>query len=121
MLRYPYQGPFVKRTRYTSKQARKFLPRRDKIFHLPTALAENDPFLRNLYGVVTFILDDHPYPSTREEYYQRTYDIQRELQHLHLPPVKQKFLDRLLQETGVTVVSHFFLIIYISTNDYFLG
>ncbi len=80
---------------------------RDRFFHLPTALAVNDPFLRRLYGVVIDVLDDHPYPSTPDEFRLRTREIKRDVQNLNLPPDQQQFIQRIMSDTGVSVVSIF--------------
>lgn len=77
---------------------------RDQFFHLPTVLAENDPFLRRFYSLVLFVLDDHPYPKTSEEYARRTSEIQRHVRDLNLPPSQLRFLRRLTEETGVSLV-----------------
>lgn len=67
-------------------------------------LAQNDPFLRRLYSFVSNVLDDHPYPSTKEEYNRRIYEIQRNVENLNLPPEQYQFLQRLMEETGVNLV-----------------
>jgi hypothetical protein len=79
---------------------------RDQLFHLPTVLAQNDPFLRRLYSVVLFILDDHPYPHTREQHARRTSEIEKKIRDLNLLPSQLRFLHRLSEETGVSLVSH---------------
>lgn len=76
----------------------------DKFFHLPTAIALNDPFLRQVYGVVSQILDDHPYPTTRDEFRRRTREINRNIRELYLHTTQLNFLQRLMVETGINVV-----------------
>ena len=77
---------------------------RDQFFHLPTVLAENDPFLRRFYSLVLLVLDDHPYPKTGAEYARRTFEIQRNVRGLNLPSSQLRFLRRLTEETGVSLV-----------------
>ena len=60
-----------------SKSRRKIPSRHDRFFHLPTVLAENDPFLRRLYSVVSLVLDDHPYPATPNNFKRRTAEIKQ--------------------------------------------
>lgn len=97
-----------------SKSKRSF--HRDRFFYLPTVLALNDPFLRRLYSIVAFHLDDHPYPSTEKEFNRRTYQIQRNIQDLNLSPEQHQFLQRLMIETGVTLVAFFF---YVNSSIFF--
>lgn len=77
---------------------------RDGFFHLPTVLAANDPFLRRLYGVVSDVLDDRPYPKNSIEYEKRTLEIQHEISRRHFSTSERKFLNRLQVETGVELV-----------------
>ncbi|CAF3018341.1 unnamed protein product [Rotaria sp. Silwood2] len=104
MIHYPHQGLRHPNTRSSSTPKRKISYRHDRFFHLPTTIAENDPVLRRLYSIVSLVLDDHPYPSTRQEFYRRTSEIQRNVRNLNLSPMKQKFLHRLMSETDVTLV-----------------
>ena len=83
---------------------RKYSHRGDRFPHLPTVLAQNDPFLRRLYGAVSFIIDDHPYPTTQEEFQRRDGEIRWKLRALNLNPGQQKFLRRLETETSVSLV-----------------
>ena len=99
------QGRTVSLRPRFSNPKRKVLSHRDSFFHLPTTLAQNDPFLRRLYGVVSYYLDDHPYPSTREEFERRTFEIKQNVRDLNLRPDQQTFLERLMSETGVTLVN----------------
>ncbi len=101
-----YQGRFPPFRPRFSRSKRNFSSRHDQFFHLPTTLAENDPFLRRLYGFVEYVLDDHPYPTTPAVFQQRTREIKKNIRDLNLPPYQQNFLRRLMSETGVTLV-HF--------------
>jgi len=107
MRNHRSQGQFIPLTsRYrVPKQNRSI--HRDRFFHLPTVIAENDPFLRRLYGVVSYVLDDHPYPSTPKEFRHRTHEIKHEIRNLNLDSDQQQFLRRLMTETGVTLVNFF--------------
>jgi len=107
MIHYSHQRQFKPFTHQLSTSKRKYSSRHDRVFHLPTIIAQNDPFLRRLYGVVALILDDHPYPSTPEEFNRRTEEIKRNVQDLNLSPYELNFFHRLIKETGVTMV-HFF-------------
>ena len=78
--------------------------RRDQFLRLPTVIAENDVFLRRLYSVVSFYLDDHPYPSTPDEFRWRTREIKQNVRDLNLSPEQEQFLRRLMKETGVSLV-----------------
>ncbi|UJR14011.1 hypothetical protein I4U23_001010 [Adineta vaga] len=92
------------RSASASKAKQRYPSHHDKFFHLPTTIALNDPFLRRLYSVVSLVLDDHPYPSTREEFSRRTHEIERNVRELHLTSNQMKFLQRLVAETGITLV-----------------
>jgi len=96
---YRHQGQFIPK--------RKFLFRQDQFFHLPTTIAVNDPFLRRLYSVVALVLDDHPYPSTPQQFAQRTIEIEENIRRLNLAPDQLKFLRRLMKETGITLVNFY--------------
>lgn len=78
--------------------------RRDQFFRLPTVMAQNDVFLRRLYSVVSFYLDDHPYPSKPDEFRRRTREIKQNVHDLNLSPEQEQFLRRLMKETGVSLV-----------------
>lgn len=107
MMLYPHQGQFVPFNRRFSNTKQRVLSRQDRFFHLPTVLAQNDPFLRRLYSVVSLILDDHPYPATPQQFSQRTREIQHNVAGLNLPPDQMNFLGRLMKETGVTLVNFY--------------
>ena len=78
---------------------------RDRFFRLPTVLAQNDIFLRRLYSAVSFYLDDHPYPSTPEDFLRRTHEIKQNVRDLNLSPEQNQFLQQLKTETGVSLVN----------------
>lgn len=84
--------------------------RNDQAF-LTQILAQKAPIIQGFNDVASFILDDHPYPRNADEFRRRTVEINREIRHLHLSLAAQRFLDRLMTETGVSVVRiiHFFL------------
>ncbi len=107
MRNHHNQGQFIPVISHhrISKQKRS-IPR-DRFFHLPTVLAVNDPFLRRLYSAVSYVLDDHPYPSTPKEFHHRTHEIKHEIRNLTLSPDQHQFLQRLMKETGVTLVNFF--------------
>ncbi|CAF1533020.1 unnamed protein product [Adineta steineri] len=101
---HPHQGlPFPIAVRFL-KPKRKLTSHQDRFFHLRTTIALNDPFLRRLYSVVSLVLDDHPYPSTRDEFQRRTYEIDKNIQELNLSSHQSKFLRRLMNETGISLV-----------------
>jgi hypothetical protein len=102
MIHYPHQGL---RNSHSSKPRRKLFYHHDQFFHLPTVIAENDPFLRRVYSAVSLVLDDHPYPVTQQDFTRRTYEIQQNLRELNFSPSQLKFLDRLMTETRVNLVS----------------
>ncbi|CAM4887464.1 unnamed protein product [Rotaria socialis] len=104
MIHYSHRGLRIPNMYNHLKLKRKIASHRDRFFHLPTTIAENDPFLRRLYSVVYLVLDDHPYPSTQEEFYHRTYQIQRNIRDLNLVPSQHKFLNQLMAETSVNLV-----------------
>ena len=82
---------------------RTFSNHNDQLF-LTKILAKRDPLLRELNGLASFVLDDHPYPKTKKQFDRRTQEIDRKIKHLRLSSSDQKFLDRLMMETGVNVV-----------------
>ncbi|CAF1102395.1 unnamed protein product [Rotaria sp. Silwood1] len=104
MTHYPHQDLRLPHIHSFSISKQKASSRHDRFFRLPTTIAQNDPVLRPLYNVISLVLDDHPYPSTREKFHRRTYEIQQNVRDLNLSPVKQKFLHRLITETSVTLV-----------------
>ncbi len=104
MMHYHHQGQF---TPHFLIEKRRTSSRRDRFFRLPTVLAQNDPFLRRLYSVVSLVLDDHPYPATPEQFHQRTLEIKQNVQNLNLSPDQNNFLRRLMKETGVSLVNLF--------------
>jgi hypothetical protein len=108
-MHYHYQGQFIRYTPQYAKRKQKSSSNYDQLpfFHLPTELAENDPFLRGLYSFVIFALDDHPYPSTSAEFYRRTFEIRKNVRDLNLEPSQGRFLKRLMEETGVSLVNFF--------------
>ncbi len=69
---------------------------------------QNDPFLQEFNNVAALVLDDHPYPKTQKEFNRRTQQIIRNIRKLHLSSSDQKFLNRLMIETGVSVVCKLF-------------
>jgi len=85
---------------------------------LTIILAQKDPLLRQLSSIASFVLDDHPYPKTREQFVRRTREINKNIEHLHLSSSDQKFLDRLMMETGVSVVRIF--VLYIEMKNSFV-
>lgn len=100
-----YQGLSIPMSsRYWVRKSRRF-PYQDRFFRLPTVLAQNDIFLQRLYSVVSFYLDDHPYPSTPEDFHRRTYEIKQNVRDLNLSPEQHQFLQRLKSETGVSLVT----------------
>jgi hypothetical protein len=101
MIRYTHQGQFT-------RPRKKIVYYHDRFFLLPTVLAENDPFLRRLYGVVYRVLDDHPYPETSADFKRRTEEIKQNIRDLNLSPDQHNFLRRLMSDTGVTLVSFFY-------------
>lgn len=104
MIQYPRQGLTVSNVHFPIRTKRNISSRQDKFFHLPTVIAEKDPFLQRLYHVVTLVLDDHPYPSTQKEFYRRTYEIEQNVQDLNLSLTQYRFLDRLRIETDISQV-----------------
>jgi hypothetical protein len=80
--------------------------RHDQVF-LTRILAQKEPFLEELNSLASFVLDDHPYPRTKEQFNRRTEEINKNIKHLHLSSSDKKFLDRLMMETGVTMVRIF--------------
>jgi hypothetical protein len=109
MLHRPHGRLSVPANTRRLQPKRKIISHQDQFFHLPTTIALNDPFLRRLYSVVSFVLDDHPYPATREDFQRRTYEISKNIQDLNLSSQQLKFLRRLMTDTGVTLVSIFLL------------
>ena len=107
MQYHTHQGQFILSNSQFSRRQRIVSSHRNDHFHLPTTIAQNDPFLRRLYHVVAVILDDHPYPSTPEEFDRRTQQIKENIQDLHLTLSQHKFLRRLIKETDVTLVNIF--------------
>lgn len=102
MIKYHHhhQGLTIpRRSRYPVRKHRQ-----DRFFRLPTVIAQNDVFLRRLYSVVSFYLDDHPYPSTPNEFHHRTREIKQNVRDLNLSPEQEQFLRRLMKETGVSLV-----------------
>ena len=98
------QGQPLRKSVSSGHPRRRPHTQQDKIFHLRTTIALNDPFLRGVYGAVWNFLDDHPYPSTRDEYQRRTREINRNVRDLNLSTMQMNFLQRLMMETGITVV-----------------
>jgi hypothetical protein len=92
---------------YDQLNLTKILAQRDPfIQHL-----QRDPFIQNLqrhvHRVANIILDDHPYPRTSDEFHRRTFEIEKKVRNLNLSPNAQRFLNRLITDTGVSVVSIF--------------
>ena len=85
---------------------RTFSNRYDQVF-LTNILAKRDPFLRELNSLASFVLDDHPYPKTKEQFNRRAKEIYKNIKHLRLSSSDGKFIDRLMSETGVHVVRSF--------------
>ena len=108
MIRSSHQRQYIPPPSRSSKSRRKISYYNDRFFHLPTVLAVNDPFLNRLYGAVSNVLDDHPYPETTEDFRRRTAEIKQNVQNLNLSADQQGFLRRLMTETGVTLVSFFY-------------
>ncbi|CAF1396066.1 unnamed protein product [Rotaria sordida] len=104
MIHYPHQELRLSNSRFSSILKRKISSRHDRIFHSSTTMTQNESILQRLYSFVFSVLDDHPYPSTRKEFHRRTYEIQRNIRNLNLSSTQQKFLHRLMIETGVTLV-----------------
>jgi uncharacterized protein YozE (UPF0346 family) len=77
-------------------------------FYLTRILAQRDPLLQRLNSIASLVLDDHPYPKSREEFNRRTIEIEKNIKNLKLSSSSQRFLRRLMNETGVNVVSIFF-------------
>jgi hypothetical protein len=106
-MHHHHQGQFIPFTPQFSTQRRRNPSRHDGFFRLPTVLAQNDPFLRRLYSVVSLVLDDHPYPATPEQFQKRTLEIKNNVENLNLSPDQNSFLRRLIKETGVSLVNLF--------------
>ncbi len=77
-------------------------------FYLTKILAQRDPLLQRLNSIASLVLDDHPYPKSRKQFDRRTIEIEKNIQNLNLSSSSQRFLRRLMDETGVNVVSIFF-------------
>ncbi|CAF1544652.1 unnamed protein product [Adineta ricciae] len=104
MMHHRHHRQLLHKSASPTKSRQRFPSNNDRFFHLPTTIALNDPFLRRLYSVVSLVLDDHPYPSTREEFSRRTLEIEQNVRDLHLPSQQRKFLQRLQVETGISLV-----------------
>lgn len=91
--------------------------RRDRAI-LTQILAQREPIIQGFNNVASFLLDDHPYPRNADEFRQRTVEINRKIQHLHLSSSAQRFLDRLMKETGVSVVRCLSLSLHSTTIDF---
>ena len=87
---------------------------------LTRIIAQKDPLLQRLNSVASFVLDDHPYPRNAKDFQRRTIEINRNIRHLHLSSSDQKFLDRLMMETGVSVVRSLPLSLNKPTKIHFL-
>ena len=107
MLNSVHKDLFHAKSRHLGKQTRKATSRQNQFFHLPTVIAQNDPFIQNIYGVVELVLDDHPYPKTRDDFRRRTYEIEQNIRDLNLSKYQHRFLQDLMFETRVTLVRSF--------------